>query len=154
MLTDALECFHDSKPCGFLSLCSSYEFGLNHIQHLIPQLSSLTSSLSPFTSFHFYSSLLAFPAQKFTGGKSFPSCEPFVFAPSLWYSLCLWSFWVPPPPTAAGVKKSSNLQNKSLDHFGLLFPLQPWCRTSDEFDPSNLPGCVKHAYVQLPANKK
>lgn len=65
MLTGALECFHDIKLCGFLSVCSSYQFGLNHIQHLISPLSSLTSLLCylPLPPFIFvFPSLLSLPS--------------------------------------------------------------------------------------------
>lgn len=154
MLTDALECFHDSKLCGFLSLCSSYKFGLNHIQHLIPQLSSLTSLLCYLPLPHFifiFPSLLSLAISPAAYWKKIISILwTLCISTQFMTLLCLWwSFWVPPLPTEADVKKFNNLQNKSL-----LSALHPWCSTCDEFHPSNLSGCVKHTYVQLPANKK
>lgn len=127
---DALKCFHDSKPCVFLSLCSSYIFGLNHVQHPIPWL-SFSILLASFL--HLFSFLFSppfspsFPPPRtFFSKNQFPPANPSHLGLLYYIQLCLqWSCWAPPSPTAAEVKKFSHLQNKHLDHFGSLSPLQP-----------------------------
>lgn len=144
---DALECFHNSKPCVFLSLCSSYIFGLNHVQHPIPWLSSLSSLLASFTSFLFsppFSPSFPLPRTCFSKNQ-FPPANPSHLGLLYYIHLCLqWSCWAPPyPPLQQRWRSSATCRTSIwiiLDHWVLC---SQWCWPSEEFGPLCLSGCVK-----------
>lgn len=145
---DALECFHNSKPCVFLSLCSSYIFGLNHVQHPIPWLSSLSSLLASFTSFHFCFPLLFLPLFPCPEHVS-PRINSLLRTPLIWAYFIIFTYAFSEVAESLHLPLQQRWRSSAtsrtniwiiLDHWVLC---SQWCRPSDEFGPLCLSGCVK-----------